>query len=72
MKISKNLLKQIIIEELRNVLKEVDMDSCNKHSLGFIDDKGNFLDIIQYAASYGILFGLISLFLSIYIVRVYG
>ena len=34
--------------------------------------KGNFLDIIQYAASYGILFGLISLFLSIYIVRVYG
>ena len=45
MKISKNLLKQIINEELRNILKEVDMDSCNKHSLGFIDNKGKFIDI---------------------------
>ena len=44
-KLSTKEIKQIIKEELRNVLKEVDVDSCNKHSLGFIDDKGNFIDI---------------------------
>lgn len=45
MKLTNKQIKQIIKEELRKVLNEVDMDSCNKHSLGFIDDKGNFIDI---------------------------
>ena len=52
MKITKNLLKQIINEELRNVLKEADAYSCNKHSLGFIDDKGNFIDLEPFATEY--------------------
>jgi len=45
MKLTNKQIKQIINEELRNVLIEADAYSCNRHSLGFIDEKGKYIDI---------------------------
>ena len=60
MKLTNKQIKKIIIEELRNVLKEVNADSCNKHSLGFIDDKGQFIKIDKSHKQYLIDKGLAS------------
>lgn len=45
MKLSNKQIKQIIKEELRKVLDEVDRETCAIHSLGFIDLDGNFIDL---------------------------
>ena len=52
MKITKNLLKKIIKEELNKVLLEVDRFSCAIHSLGFIDLDGNFIDLEKNTTEY--------------------
>jgi hypothetical protein len=49
MKLTNKQIKKIISEELRIVLKEADLYSCNQHSLGFIDDKGKYIDIDKVA-----------------------
>jgi len=45
MKLTNKQIKQMINEELRNVLNEVDREGCAIHSLGFIDLEGNFIDL---------------------------
>ena len=52
MKLTNKQIKQIIKEELRKALKEVDRDSCAVHSLGFIDLEGNFIDLESFATEY--------------------
>lgn len=49
MKLTKETLKRIIKEELikesvRRIILEVDGFQCNSHSLGFVDDLGNWID----------------------------